>query len=129
LPLQREVNGNAWIWINRFKNSPPLCENGDGNYNAHAFPICRGAEEIPVRSKFICFLFLPNRMSDLGHLKQNQRVIVNNGMVFGKNGRCFAFLKQLLEGVNVQNTGTQFHTLPVATNHRGDSGTNHNAAI
>ena len=77
-------------------NSPPLRENSDGNYNAHAFPIGRGAEERPVRSKFICFLFLPDCMSDLGHLKHNQRVmlIVNFviGMVFGKDGRRFAFL-------------------------------------
>ena len=41
-------------------------------------------------------------MSDLGHLKHNQRVIliVNIGMVFDKNSRRFAFLKQLLEGVD-----------------------------
>ena len=74
-------------------------------------------------------------MSDLGHLKHNQRVmlIVTIGMVFGKNSCRFAFLVssyQLLEGVDDTEHGRgQFYTLPVETNHRGDSGMNHSDTI
>ena len=125
------------------KTSPPLWENGDGKYNAHAFPVGRGAEKRPVGSTFICFLFLPDGMTDLGHLKHNQRVMLvfDIGMVFGKNSCRFAFLisksyirKEVCwctEREHWGGGGKQiiYTTLPVETNHRGDSGINHSAAI